>query len=104
VRRGYVPVSTASYGPADTLHVLIGRGAGGERAFFFNEGRFIGTDASEPSAHIGVLAHGDSEVTLAYDVFAANASAPSGQRRVRFALDMGALAVLDPLPSAARRR
>jgi hypothetical protein len=104
-RRGFVAVSLATYGAPDTLHVLIGRAAaGGERAFFFNEGRFIGTDSPQPSARIVVVAHSDSEVTLAYDVYAAGARAPSGQRRVSFALDMGQLSALGPLPSAAERR
>jgi len=95
----------ATYGPSDTLHVLIGRATGGgERAFFFNENQFIGTDAQQPSARIVVVAHGDSEVTLAYDIYAAGARTPSGQRRVSFALDMGQLSALGPLPSAAERR
>ena len=104
-RHGYVPLATDSYGPADTLHVLIGLartgGTAPQRAFFFNEGTYLGTDASTPSARITVLSHGDSEVTLAYTVTHAGASS---LRRVRFALDMGQLAALDPLPSAAARR
>ncbi len=85
--------------------MLIGRAAaGGERAFFFDEGRFIGTDSTQPSARIVVVAHGDSNVTLAYDVYAAGAQTPRGQRRVNFALNMGQLAALSPLPSVAERR
>ena len=104
-RHGFAAVSSATYGPADTLHVLIGRASGGgERAFFFEEGRFIGTDSAQPSARIVVVAHGDSSVTLAYDVYAAGAQTPSGQRRVSFALNMGQLAALAPLPSVAQRR
>ena len=104
-RHGFVAASSATYGPADTLHVLIGRaGAGGERAFFFDEGTFIGTDSGVQSAHIAVVAHSDSEVTLAYDVYAAGARTPSGRRSVIFALDMGRLAALSPLPSVAERR
>ena len=104
-RHGFAAVSSATYGPADTLHVLIGRSfGGGERAFFFEEGRFIGTDSAQPSARIVVVAHGDSSVTLAYDVYAAGAQTPSGQRRVSFALNMGQLAALAPLPSVAQRR
>ena len=104
-RHGFIAVSSATYGPLDTLHVLIGRAAGGaERAFFFSERRFIGTDSPQPSARIVVVAHGDSEVTLAYDIYAAGAHTPSGQRRGIFALDMGQLSALAALPSVAERR
>ena len=104
-RRGFAAVSSATYGPLDTLHVLIGRApGGGERAFFFNERHFIGTDSPQTSARIVVVSHGDSEATLAYDVYAAGAPTPSGQRRVTFALDMGQLSALGPLPSVSARR
>ena len=104
-RHGFSAVGSATYGPQDTLHVLIGRATGGgERAFFFNESQFIGTDSPQPSARIVVVSHGDSEATLAYDVYAAGAATPSGQRRVRFALDMGQLSALGPLPSVSARR
>lgn len=103
-RRGYAPVSTATYGPADTLHVLIGAARDGavpgERAFFFNETTYLGTDASDPSARIEVVAHGDSEVELGYAI---GGAASGSLRDVRFALDMGQLQALDPLPSAAAR-
>jgi hypothetical protein len=75
----------------------------GERAFFFNETTYLGTDASTPSARISVLAHGDSEVTLGYAIFRDGASTPSSVTAVRFALDMGQLGALDPIPSAAAR-
>jgi hypothetical protein len=103
-RRGYRPLDTASYGPSDTLHVLVGRSGAGERAFFFDQATFLGTDASAPSERISVLAHGDSEVTLGYAIYAPGAKQPSSLRRVHFALDMGQLAALDPLPPVADRR
>jgi len=96
--RGYAPVTTSTYDAGNTLRVLIGRRAdGAEHAFFFDQTIYLGTDASAASAHISVISAGDTEVTLAY------ALRPSGQARVRFALDMGQLSALDPLPSAARR-
>jgi hypothetical protein len=100
--RGYIPLSTASYGPQYTLHVLVGTAGDGsrpgERAFFFNEKTYLGTDASAPSARISVLAHSDSEVTLGYAI-----RGSGSLQAVRFALDMGLLSALDPLPSAAER-
>jgi len=87
--------------------VLIGAASDGrrpgERAFFFNEAAYLGTDASAPSARISVLAHGDSDVTLGYAIFRDGATTPSSVRAVRFALDMGQLSALDPIPSAAAR-
>jgi hypothetical protein len=103
-RHGYHPLGTASYGSGDTLHVLVGRSGAGERAFFFDQASYLGTDASAPSERISVLAHSDSEVTLSYAIYAPGAKQPSSLRRVRFALDMGQLAPLDPLPPVADRR
>jgi hypothetical protein len=103
-RHGYRPIRNTTYGPGDTLHVLIGSSAAGERAFFFDQTTYLGTDASAPSARITVVAHGDTEVTLAYAIYAAGASQPTSLRRVRFALDMGQLAALDPLPGVGERR
>ena len=88
-------------GQADTLRVLVGRAQDGsrpgERAFFFNETTYLGTDASAPSARVQVLAHSDSEVTIGY------ALRDGAVRAVHFALDMGQLQALDPIPSAAAR-
>ena len=99
-RHGYRPVETSSYDATDTLRVLVGAATDGrvpgEHAFFFNEGVYLGVDASAPSARITVLAHSDSEVTLGYAV-------AGSVRAVRFALDMGAVMALGPLPSAAAR-
>jgi hypothetical protein len=99
-RHGYAPVETSSYDAQDTLRVLVGAQRDGhvpgERAFFFNEGTYLGTDASAPSAAITVLAHSDSEVTLGYAV-------GGSVRAVRFALDMGAVMPLSPLPSVSAR-
>ena len=98
---GYVPVSTDTYHSGDTLRVLIGAreigGATVERAFFFDQNIYLGTDARTASARITVLDHSDTQVTLGYAVH------PAGLRRVRFALDMGALGAIDPIPSAAAR-
>jgi hypothetical protein len=103
-RKGYMPLDTSSYHPGDTLRVLIGRASGGERAFFFDQGSYLGIDASAASAQISVISHNDTEVTLAYAIFRPGATSPSGHRRVRFALDMGQLSPVDAIPSVALRR
>jgi hypothetical protein len=107
-RSGYVPVRPSTYHAGDTLRVVVGTRPGSstpaERAFFFDQTIYLGTDARLASAQISLLAHSDTEVTLGYAIYRAGASRPSAVRRVRFALDMGQLTALDPLPSAAARR
>lgn len=103
-RKGYTPLDTSTYDAGDTLRVLIGRAAGGERAFFFDQGAYLGTDSSSASAQITVHGQNDTEVTLVYATYAAGSSVPNGSRRVRFALDMGQLSPLDRIPSVALRR
>jgi len=105
-RHGYVPIGTASYGSDDTLRVLIGRepGTAVEHAFFFDQTIYLGTDASAPSEQISLVSHGDTEAVLAYGIYQPGASAPSAESTVDFALDMGQLSALDPLPSVAKRR
>ena len=76
----------------------------GERAFFFDQGTYLGTDAAAASGQIAVLGHNDTEVTLSYGIYKPGAPSPSGSRRVRFALDMGQLSPLDAIPSVAVRR
>ncbi len=107
-RSGYVPLRPSTYHPGDTLRVVLGTRPGSstptERAFFFDQTIYLGTDARIASAQISLLSHSDTEVTLGYAIYRAGASKPSAVRRVRFALDMGQLTALDPLPSAAARR
>jgi cytoskeletal protein RodZ len=107
-RSGYAPLGTSTYHPGDTLRILIGArrstGAPAEHAFFFDQTIYLGTDARAPSAQISLLGQSDTEATLGYAIYHAGASTPSSVRRVRFALDMGQLSALDPLPSVAARR
>ncbi len=107
-KAGYAPVRPSTYRAGDTLRVVIGTRTGSsvpaERAFFFDQTIYLGTDARSPSAQISVLSQSDTEVTLGYAIYRTGASTPSTVRRVQFALDMGQLSALDPLPSAAARR
>ena len=103
---GFTPKSTSDYRPGQTLRVLLGTRTGsadgyGQQAFFFVNGRYIGTDTREPSAKLRVVAQGDTEVTLAYPLYRAHdpLCCPSGgQARVTFQLNDGKLAPLDPIP------
>jgi hypothetical protein len=106
--RGYTPNDTAEYHSGQTLRVLVGTRTGsgdgfGQHAFFFLDGRYLGTDAKEPSAKLKVVSQSDTEVAIAYPLY--HASDPlccpgGGQRVVHFALNNGKLTTLDEIPPA----
>jgi hypothetical protein len=106
---GYAPKDSSQYHSNQTLRVLIGTRIGSapgtdERAFFFIDGRYIGTDAKLASATVSVVAQSDTEVTLAYPLY--RPSDPvccpgGGQAHVRFQLNNGKLVPLDPIPPAS---
>jgi hypothetical protein len=103
---GFVAGDPSEYHSAQTLRVLIGtRGGPGagraEQAFFFEDGRYLGTDTSQPSSSMAVVSQSDTEVTLAYTLYRPHdpPCCPGGGRAsVRFALDNGSLQALDPIP------
>ncbi len=108
--RGFHVGDSTSYHSNQTLRVLIGTRSGaegdghGQQAFFFEDGRFLGTDSSQPSATIKVLGQSDTEVILAYALYRPHdpLCCPSaGQARVRFQLDNGRLQALDAIPPAS---
>jgi hypothetical protein len=104
--RGFTPNNTSDYHPSQTLRVLIGTRTGsgdgyGQQAFFFVNGRYIGTDAGQPSATLRVTSQGDTEVTLAYPLYHKGdpLCCPGGdQALVSFQLNNGKLAPLEPIP------
>jgi hypothetical protein len=104
--RGFTPNNTSDYHPSQTLRVLVGTHTGsgdgyGQQAFFFVNGRYIGTDASQPSATLRVASQGDTEVTLAYPLYRRGdplCCPGGGQALVQFRLDNGKLAPLEPIP------
>ena len=104
---GYAPLGSASYRSDETLRVLVGIHGSDQRAFFFDRTHYLGTDASAPSGHIGVVSQADTAITLSYGIYAAGDATccPSaGSRDVHFVLDMGRLGALDPIPSISLRR
>jgi len=110
--RGYTPTNTSDYRGRQALRVLIGvrTGSGdgyGQRAFFFVNGRYIGTDASQPSASLRVVGQSDTEITLAYPLYRHGdplCCPGAGHGQVRFQLDNGKLTALDSIPPAAVRQ
>lgn len=109
--RGYTPNDTAEYHSNQTLRVLVGTRTGssdgyGQQAFFFIDGRYLGTDTKEPSATVKVLSQNDTEVTLAYALYRkgdALSNPSGGEARVTFALNNGQLTPLGKIPPASER-
>ncbi len=107
--RGYTAGETSTYDPSNTLRVLVGTSSGssdgyGQQAFFFVDGRYIGTDTKEPSASVKVVGQSDTEVTLAYPLYKPGdpLSRPSGgEATVHFQLNNGRLVALNPIPPAS---
>jgi hypothetical protein len=104
---GYRPVQLADYNPDKTLRVLVGRGDGGQRAFFFAGGRYIGNDAVDDSHRIRVVRAGNRSVSLSYQLFREDdkACCPSaGTARVLFRWDGESLAAQTAIPPSLERR
>jgi hypothetical protein len=107
--KGFTATDTSNYHSNQALRVLIGTRSGssdghGQQAFFFVNNSYIGTDAKEPSATVKVVSQSDTEVTLAYPLY--RSSDPlccpgGGQTTVRFQLNNGKLAPLNPIPPAS---
>jgi hypothetical protein len=75
----------------------------GQQAFFFVNGRYIGTDAKQPSATLKIVSQGDTEVTLGYPLYRKSdpLSSPSGgEAHVTFQLNNGKLTPLGKIPPA----
>jgi hypothetical protein len=110
--QGFTPNDTSQYHSNQALRVLVARrtasGDGyAQQAFFFVNGRYIGTDTREPSATLRVVSQGDTEVTLAYPLYRRNdplCCPGGGQATVRFELNNGRLTALDPIPPAERSK
>jgi hypothetical protein len=108
--KGFTPNDTSQYHSNQALRVLVARrtasGDGyAQQAFFFVNGRYIGTDTKEPSATLRVASQSDTEVTLAYPLYRksdALCCPGGGQATVRFQLNNGRLTALDPIPPVER--
>jgi hypothetical protein len=107
--RGYTPNNTSDYHADQALRVLVGTRTGssdgyGQQAFFFVNGRYIGTDSKEPSATLKVVSQSDTEVTLGYPLYRKSdpLSSPSGgEAHVTFQLNNGKLVPLGKIPPSS---
>ncbi len=108
---GYTPNDTGEYHSDQTLAVLVGTRTGssdgyGQQAFFFLDGRYLGTDTKEPSASVKVVSQGDTEVTLSYPRYRKGdplGSPSGGEARVTFQLNNGKLVPLQDIPPTSER-
>ena len=104
---GYRPVRLRDYKPDNELRVIVGRGDGGQRAFFFAGGTYLGNDAADDSHRVRVLRAGNRSVSLSYTLFREDdeACCPSaGTARVLFRWDGASLAAQTAIPSSLQRR
>jgi hypothetical protein len=107
--RGYTPNDTSQYHSEQTLRVLVGTRTGSadgysQQAFFFVDGRYLGTDTKLPSATVKVISQADTEVTLGYALYRkgdALVNPSGGEARVTFQLNNGKLVALQKIPPAA---
>lgn len=106
---GYTPNDTSQYHSDQTLRVLVGTRTGSadgyaQQAFFFVDGRYLGTDTKLPSATIKVVSQADTEVTLGYALYRkgdALVNPSGGEAHVTFQLNNGKLVALQKIPPAA---
>jgi hypothetical protein len=106
---GYTPNDTSQYHSDQTLRVLVGTRTGSadgyaQQAFFFVDGRYLGTDTKLPSATIKVIGQADTEVTLGYALYRkgdALVNPSGGEAHVTFQLNNGKLVALQKIPPAA---
>jgi hypothetical protein len=104
---GYRPVTVKTYAADNVLRVLIGKGEGGKRAFFFAGAKYLGNDAADDSTSVEVTRAGNRSVALSYRLFAEDdrPCCPSGAKvRVLFRWDGKTLAPQTAIPPSAQRR
>jgi LppP/LprE lipoprotein len=109
--KGFTPNDTSDYHADQALRVLVGTRTGsgdgyGQQAFFFVNGRYIGTDAKQPSATLKVLSQGDTEVTLGYPLYRKGdplGSPSGGEAHVTFQLNNGKLVATGRIPPTSER-
>lgn len=89
------------------LHVLIGMRTGtadgyDKRAFFFYQGKYLGTDTNSISARINSPWRDDKTIALEYTLYKKDeplCCPTGGSKIVRFQWDGTKLNVLDPIPT-----
>ena len=101
--KGWTPTVTFGYSPKRTLGVIIGsKSTYVMQAFFFVNGKYIGTDTVDPSAAISLNDQDDTSATLTYSVYNPGTplNKPEALIPVRFVLDNGKLVPADTIPDS----
>jgi serine/threonine protein kinase len=106
--KGYTPSDDSAYAQGNAVNVIIGTATGSsdgynQLAFFFANGKLLGTDTSQPSATIALITASSDVVRLRYAIYApADAPCCSSQppADVRYRWDGTKLRALDPIPPA----
>jgi hypothetical protein len=112
--RGYTPdgIDDFSSPTPGGLHVIVATASGradghAQRAFFFIDGRFIGTDQKQPSATVKIAWRNDDTIALSYAAYKTGERlcCPSGGAIiVRYKWTGTRLKALDPIPPVSVRR
>jgi hypothetical protein len=97
-QQGYTPAEAAGYNPTAPLQVILGNGGDGRRAFFFYNGRYLGTDAAGASANVSLAGYDGKTVTLRYMLYEPGATEPAGDALTRYEWNGSRLVPLDPIP------
>jgi hypothetical protein len=104
-KQGYRP-KVSTWEPSFKLNMLIGTATGSadgynRRAFFFYGNRYLGTDASAPSAQLQEVWREDRTIALLYILYRSNeplCCPTAGGAIVRFRWNGSRLVALDPIP------
>ncbi len=109
-QKGYTVIDTSEvwYDPSEQLNVLIGMCTGSadgycKQAFFFYNGKYLGTDTADPSQQISVVWRNDTTIALNYILYRkddAMCCPTAGAATVRFQWNGTKLEALDPIPSS----
>lgn len=107
--QGFSVFNTGTYNDRAPLSVLLGvrtHSADGyaQRAFFFHDDQFLGTDTSDDSAGISVVSEDGDTITLSYTLY--NPGDPmfdpeAGRALVRYQWNGQRVVPLDPIPPSA---
>jgi hypothetical protein len=105
--RGFTVLDRTQWNPEDTLQVLVGRSStGGELAFFFVDGQYLGNDSTEPSAKLRVKKTDDLVVTLSYGIYQPGdeTDKPTGDPiAVPFRYEGGTVEPIEAVPAPEQR-
>jgi hypothetical protein len=105
--RGFDVLNLKAWKPDDTLQVLIGKSSsGGELAFFFSQGTYLGNDSTDASAKLRVRKTDDVQVTLAYGIYQPGdeQTKPTGDPVVvNFRYEGGRVVPVEAIPAPEQR-